>query len=203
MEVLRLYPEYQQEFANDIQHDLTFNMREGYEAEAESDIGPSLVLPSISEDDENQSESEVKICPKTPPNNSVLRSPLHTATSPRHAKFLQRYGFFKVRFSCWVVLFYWIRCLQFFSIFSGRSLATLRERVERQRSVSSSVNNGSESNSLEGLNLERGESHQSQTKGKSIERLDSRVSTLHQDVAALSMEVSFESPMRPNLIETY
>lgn len=33
MDVLRLYPEYQTEFANDIQHDLTFNMREGYEAE--------------------------------------------------------------------------------------------------------------------------------------------------------------------------
>lgn len=33
IEVLRLYPEYQQEFANDIQHDLTFNVREGYEAE--------------------------------------------------------------------------------------------------------------------------------------------------------------------------
>ncbi|KAI4461022.1 voltage and ligand gated potassium channel [Holotrichia oblita] len=33
VEVLRLYPEYQQEFANDIQHDLTFNVRDGYEAE--------------------------------------------------------------------------------------------------------------------------------------------------------------------------
>lgn len=33
VDVLRLYPEYQQEFANDIQHDLTFNVREGYEAE--------------------------------------------------------------------------------------------------------------------------------------------------------------------------
>ncbi|CAH2016173.1 unnamed protein product [Acanthoscelides obtectus] len=33
VEVLRLYPEYQQQFTNDIQHDLTFNVREGYEAE--------------------------------------------------------------------------------------------------------------------------------------------------------------------------
>lgn len=32
-DVLRLYPEYQQEFLNDIQHDLTYNLREGYEAE--------------------------------------------------------------------------------------------------------------------------------------------------------------------------
>jgi len=33
VDALRLYPEYQQEFANDIQHDLTYNLREGYEAE--------------------------------------------------------------------------------------------------------------------------------------------------------------------------
>lgn len=32
-DVLRLYPEYQKEFLNDIQHDLTYNLREGYEAE--------------------------------------------------------------------------------------------------------------------------------------------------------------------------
>ncbi|GFG36769.1 hypothetical protein Cfor_01977 [Coptotermes formosanus] len=33
VDVLRLYPEYRQQFANDIQHDLTYNLREGYEAE--------------------------------------------------------------------------------------------------------------------------------------------------------------------------
>ena len=33
VDVLRLYPEYQQIFANEIQHDLTYNLREGYEAE--------------------------------------------------------------------------------------------------------------------------------------------------------------------------
>lgn len=33
VEVLRLYPEYQHEFAHVIQHDLTYNLREGYEAE--------------------------------------------------------------------------------------------------------------------------------------------------------------------------
>lgn len=37
VDVLRLYPEYQQQFANDIQHDLTFNVREGYEAEVSSE----------------------------------------------------------------------------------------------------------------------------------------------------------------------
>lgn len=36
VEVLRLYPEFQQEFANDIQHDLTYNVREGYEAEVKN-----------------------------------------------------------------------------------------------------------------------------------------------------------------------
>lgn len=69
----------------------------------------------------------------------------------------------------------------------GKSLATLRERVERQRSVTSSVNHGSESNSLEGLNLERGDSNY---KSRCVEQLDNQVSTLHQDVAALSVEVN-------------
>lgn len=121
--MLRLYPEYQQEFANDINHDLTFNMREGYEAEvssvrihrtdifinhlhsifcrvcyffcciveqAESDIGPSLVLPSISEDDENQSDADSKHTANVSPAKSGIRSPLHAVSSPRHGKFLQR-----------------------------------------------------------------------------------------------------------------
>ncbi|XP_018311798.1 potassium voltage-gated channel subfamily H member 8 isoform X1 [Mycetomoellerius zeteki] len=87
VEVLRLYPEYQQEFAHDIQHDLTYNLREGYEAEQESDInGPSLTLPSISEDDENLAE-EGETSPLSPPN----KSPLHTSSSPRHAKFREDY----------------------------------------------------------------------------------------------------------------
>ncbi|XP_055688851.1 potassium voltage-gated channel subfamily H member 8 isoform X2 [Lutzomyia longipalpis] len=150
VEVLRLYPEYQQEFANDIQHDLTFNLREGYEAEQESDInGPSLALPSISEDDENQPDSDAH---SVSPHTNLTRSPLHANSSPRHGKFLQR----------------------------GRSLAALRERVERQRSVPSQspTLQNTQSNSLEGLNLE-------QPHRPSHDRLDS----LHQDVTALSIEV--------------
>ncbi|XP_011162961.1 potassium voltage-gated channel subfamily H member 8 isoform X2 [Solenopsis invicta] len=86
VEVLRLYPEYQHEFAHDIQHDLTYNLREGYEAE-ESDVnGPSLTLPSISEDDENLAE-EGETSPLSPPN----KSPLHSSSSPRHAKFREDY----------------------------------------------------------------------------------------------------------------
>ncbi|KAF0769867.1 potassium voltage-gated channel subfamily H member 8 isoform X2 [Aphis craccivora] len=81
VEVLRLYPEYQQEFANDIQHDLTYNIREGYEAEEIDQNGiTTLTLPSISEDDENLQE-ECDGSPKSPPS----RSPLHSSYSPsRH-----------------------------------------------------------------------------------------------------------------------
>ncbi|CAH1399208.1 unnamed protein product [Nezara viridula] len=84
IEVLRLYPEYQQEFARDIQHDLTYNLREGYEAE-ESDMNglPSLTLPSISEDDENAAD-DGEDSPLSPPN----RSPLD-AVSPRHGRLRQ------------------------------------------------------------------------------------------------------------------
>ncbi|XP_076679483.1 eag-like K[+] channel isoform X4 [Andrena cerasifolii] len=86
VEVLRLYPEYQQEFADVIQHDLTYNIREGYEAEQESDMnGPSVTLPSISEDDENAPE-EGETSPLSPPN----KSPLHSS-SPRHTKFRDEY----------------------------------------------------------------------------------------------------------------
>lgn len=149
VDVLRLYPEYQTEFANDIQHDLTFNMREGYEVEQESDInGPSLALPSISEDDENQSESEASSRVAT-----IIRSPLHSK-SPRR-KLLQR----------------------------EQSLTTLRERVERQRSVTvKSDMSESNSTSLEGLNLE-------QMAYGNVRKPDDRLDTLHQDVAALSIEV--------------
>ena len=93
IEVLRLYPEYQQEFANDIQHDLTYNLREGYEAEAESENnGHCLALPSISEDDENQPDDGLSnnSSPRRP---SITRSPIHgvTLSSPaRHAKLLQK-----------------------------------------------------------------------------------------------------------------
>ncbi|CAB3384865.1 Hypothetical predicted protein [Cloeon dipterum] len=38
VDVLRLYPEFQQEFCNDILHDLTYNLREGYEAEVSAEI---------------------------------------------------------------------------------------------------------------------------------------------------------------------
>lgn len=172
VEVLRLYPEYQQEFSNDIQHDLTFNLREGYEAEAEeSDMnGPSLALPSISEDDENQSDAEHVGSPRTA---ALLRSPL-LLKSPRR-KFLQRES----------------------------SLTTLRERVERQRSVTVKSSDDAldlaetDSKSLEGLSLEKSGSYQdvncavSSGVGcdaggpKQFDRLDS----LHQDVAALSIEV--------------
>ena len=38
MEVLRLYPEFQDQFAEDILHDLTFNLREGWEADVSSNV---------------------------------------------------------------------------------------------------------------------------------------------------------------------
>ncbi|XP_037941808.1 uncharacterized protein LOC119674724 [Teleopsis dalmanni] len=176
VEVLRLYPEYQQQFANDIQHDLTYNLREGYESQ-DSDIGPSFPLPSISEDDENQQDGDggrddndngVATATTASPHHSITtpspllgRSPLLGMNSPRKLKIIQR----------------------------GRSKISLRERVERQRSLN--VNSSIETGSLEeDLNIYEGEEELRDTfKRHSMERLDSQVSTLHQDVAQLSMEV--------------
>ncbi|XP_052862355.1 potassium voltage-gated channel subfamily H member 8 [Anopheles cruzii] len=165
VEVLRLYPEYQQEFANDIQHDLTYNLREGYEAEEETENnGPCLALPSISEDDENQSDAETNSA--SPMNTALQKSPAHNlSSSPRHAKLVHS---------------------------RNRSLVALRERVERQRSVQSAAVSQQASvdqaNSIEGLNLEV---TKEQEKGRTSaeERFDNPVTTLHNDMAALSMEV--------------
>jgi len=40
VEVVRLYPEFQDQFAEDILHDLTFNLREGWEADVSSPCAP-------------------------------------------------------------------------------------------------------------------------------------------------------------------
>ncbi|XP_067633340.1 potassium voltage-gated channel subfamily H member 8 [Eurosta solidaginis] len=177
VEVLRLYPEYQQQFANDIQHDLTFNLREGYECQ-DSEIGPTFPLPSISEDDENQQEDDggnddnengaASVATASPHHSITTQSPLHGRSpllgmnSPRLMKLHPR----------------------------RRSLIALRERVERQRSVNivSSIDTGSidEDMNVDDRDDEDGRSIK---KKPSMERLDSQVSTLHNDVAQLSLEV--------------
>jgi hypothetical protein len=85
------------------------------------------------------------------------------------------------------------------SPFSGRSLAAVRERVERQRSVpaSSNINNISidGSGSLDELNLDT--PIEKKNIKNSVERLDTQVSSLHQDVATLSIEVN--AGKRPSL----
>ncbi|KAM7341583.1 eag-like K[+] channel isoform 2-T3 [Cochliomyia hominivorax] len=175
VDVLRLYPEYQQQFANDIQHDLTFNLREGYECQ-DSDIGPSFPLPSISEDDENQNETEsnedmenetATVTTVSPHHNIVTPSPLHGRSpllglnSPRMKKIHSR----------------------------GRSLMTLRERVERQRSinVTSSVDTTSLDDDINSDVLDTDD--RKPLKRHSLERLDSQVTSLHQDMTQLSIEV--------------
>ncbi|ELU07688.1 hypothetical protein CAPTEDRAFT_168526 [Capitella teleta] len=57
-EVLTLYPEFEDKFVNDIQHDLTYNLREGYEEDTENYTElPSVTLPAITEDDEEDASS--------------------------------------------------------------------------------------------------------------------------------------------------
>uniref|UniRef100_L7M9E4 Voltage-gated inwardly rectifying potassium channel KCNH3 n=1 Tax=Rhipicephalus pulchellus TaxID=72859 RepID=L7M9E4_RHIPC len=68
VEVLKLYPEFAESFCHDIVHDLTYNLREGYENEAEEANGVcSLTLPSISEDDEETGSEET--APGSPVSN--------------------------------------------------------------------------------------------------------------------------------------
>ncbi|XP_067371065.1 potassium voltage-gated channel subfamily H member 8 isoform X2 [Channa argus] len=83
-EVLRLYPEYAQKFISEIQHDLTYNLREGHGADVDWESNGGLVkkLPSIREDEEgDEEENSVSRAPRSPLRlsrglNSPLRSPL-------------------------------------------------------------------------------------------------------------------------------
>ncbi|XP_078795160.1 voltage-gated delayed rectifier potassium channel KCNH8 isoform X2 [Oryzias latipes] len=83
-EVLRLYPEYAQKFVSEIQHDLTYNLREGHGADMDSDSNGSLLkkLPSIREDEEGDEEQRTASRPPRSPLHlgralgSPLRSPL-------------------------------------------------------------------------------------------------------------------------------
>ncbi|XP_069580931.1 voltage-gated delayed rectifier potassium channel KCNH8 [Brachyistius frenatus] len=83
-EVLRLYPEYAQKFISEIQHDLTYNLREGHGADVDWESNGGLVkkLPSIREDEEGDEEQNtVSRAPRSPLHlsrglNSPLRSPL-------------------------------------------------------------------------------------------------------------------------------
>nr|XP_020475713.1 potassium voltage-gated channel subfamily H member 8-like [Monopterus albus] len=83
-EVLRLYPEYAQKFISEIQHDLTYNLREGHGADVdwESNGGLMKKLPSIREDEEGDEEqNSVSHASRSPLRltrglSSPLRSPL-------------------------------------------------------------------------------------------------------------------------------
>lgn len=80
-------------------------------------------------------------------------------------------------------------CMYFFS--RNKSLVALRERVERQRSVQATTMPAApeEDNTFEGLNLELRSKEKTHPARVSVERLDTQVTTLHNDVAALSIEV--------------
>ena len=60
LEVLRMYPEFAETFCTEIIHDLTFNLREGYQMDPDTMLhgAHSLTLPSISEDDEEDEDGE-------------------------------------------------------------------------------------------------------------------------------------------------
>nr|XP_057937670.1 potassium voltage-gated channel subfamily H member 8 isoform X2 [Doryrhamphus excisus] len=83
-EVLRLYPEYAQKFIGEIQHDLTYNLRDGHGSDADWESNGGLVkkLPSIREDEEGDEEQNlISRAPRSPLRlsrglNSPLRSPL-------------------------------------------------------------------------------------------------------------------------------
>ncbi|XP_053326715.1 potassium voltage-gated channel subfamily H member 8-like [Spea bombifrons] len=76
-EVLDLYPEYSQKFITEIQHDLTYNLRMGSEADLEHESNGGLIqkLPSILEDDEFEDDERCPL-PVSPRGASPIDSSL-------------------------------------------------------------------------------------------------------------------------------
>ncbi|XP_008195772.2 potassium voltage-gated channel subfamily H member 8 isoform X1 [Tribolium castaneum] len=174
VDVLRLYPEYQKQFANDIQHDLTFNVREGYEVEQESDANglPSLTLPSISEDDEILHEE------RETSSLSLNRSPLHAVKNiPPQTKYSMALPEFQENIVP--------RNRSRLGGIATNHLAMLRERVERQRSVV--LPPQTKTNSLEDVNCLLNSSVENAR--NSVDSLDNQIATLYQNVTTLSTEV--------------
>ncbi|XP_061551149.1 potassium voltage-gated channel subfamily H member 8-like isoform X1 [Phycodurus eques] len=84
-EVLCLYPDYAQKFLTEIQHDLTYNLREGHGAEADCETNGGLVkkLPSIKEDEEGSNSEEGRSpLPKILPLLRAGRGPRSPLRSP-------------------------------------------------------------------------------------------------------------------------
>ncbi|XP_022241105.1 potassium voltage-gated channel subfamily H member 8-like [Limulus polyphemus] len=170
MEVLKLYPEFAETFCHDILHDLTFNLREGFENEQEENNGVhSLTLPSISEDDEDDnSDGTAPASPSTSPAPPVTPS---AKGNCRFAGTLDESN--ENKFKCGDCLSPHARRL----IFSRQSY-----KNEKLRSAATHPNLG---RSLELFELR----DEVETTKSSVDRLDNQFSTLTHDVAVLSQDV--------------
>ncbi|XP_067891831.1 potassium voltage-gated channel subfamily H member 8 [Heterodontus francisci] len=82
-EVLELYPEYAQKFVEDIQHDLTYNLREGNDADLEYERNGGLIqkLPSILEDEELEEDENTPLAPNANSTTGIT-SPIKVFRSP-------------------------------------------------------------------------------------------------------------------------
>ena len=69
LQVLKLHTDFRDQFANDIQHDLTYNLREGFEQDDDEVLLHRSRLPSISEQSDGSAE------------RVSLRSPIGRSTS--------------------------------------------------------------------------------------------------------------------------
>ncbi|XP_078083851.1 voltage-gated delayed rectifier potassium channel KCNH8 [Mustelus asterias] len=83
-EVLELYPEYAQKFIEDIQHDLTYNLREGNDADLEYERNGGLIqkLPSILEDEELEDDENTPLAPNANSTTGIT-SPVKALHSPK------------------------------------------------------------------------------------------------------------------------
>ncbi|XP_015924116.1 voltage-gated delayed rectifier potassium channel KCNH8 isoform X2 [Parasteatoda tepidariorum] len=155
MEVLKLYPEFSETFCNDILHDLTFNLREGYETEDSNGMA-SMTLPSISEDDENNDSDGTAPASPMSPCLTINRNKYGTGDENWESK-----------------------VHQFRRTFQGHRPTV---RFEKLRPAATHPNLR---RSWDNFDIR----DEIELTKNSVERLDSQMTTLTQDVASLSQEV--------------
>ncbi|XP_051879048.1 potassium voltage-gated channel subfamily H member 8 [Pristis pectinata] len=90
-EVLELYPEYAQKFIEDIQHDLTYNLREGSEADLEYARNGGLIqkLPSILEDEELEEDENTPLAPNANSTTGIT-PPIKVFCSPSRCSLAEK-----------------------------------------------------------------------------------------------------------------
>ncbi|CAC5414646.1 KCNH8 [Mytilus coruscus] len=175
VDVLSLYPDFAEKFQKDIRHDLTYNLKDGYEdeeIEGETKLHRIITLPSISEDDE-ESDSDGKNESPASPDSNVDGSP----TSPfrkKNFRFPLPNGDIKTREKR--VAFGTKRP---HSSFSPKRRSSIKDRRRLNSATDSGKSNDPLSNSIDNLQIEV------EGTKTNIKQLEKRITTISNELCSI------------------